>query len=144
MIEEEHPIEGLMDDIMTALRLGSVFSLSDRMTLRKRIRKTVAKAFYMRETPEGLSDKDLMSVMLRVEDWQHIRDNLYMDADGEAAGACEELAHQVEVDGPGWEAAIDAARTKDGQATACHQTAAATERCADVIDETLRINGWPS
>jgi hypothetical protein len=101
--------------------------------------------YYSQVLRGQLSEDDNMAVVLTVKDWQAIAENLHEDADAEGYGPAQsyfiergEVTSMADVPILDYQNAYD----KDAQDCAAHSCAAATDRCADVIDETLKQNGW--
>jgi hypothetical protein len=101
---------------------------------------------YERVLANVKSEDDKIAVVLTAGDWRRIAQELREDADGQGLGPAENaiLEHDGEDDRWATEEQVLRARTKDGQDVACHDCAAATERCAIVIEETLERYelGW--
>jgi len=92
----------------------------------------------------GLSEDDKLAVVLTVKDWKAILDNMREDADalgdGPAVTALIADADQGRtVNGTDFRAAYE----HDAARCAAYSCAASTGRCADVLEETLLMNGWP-
>lgn len=87
---------------------------------------------------KSLDDK--VAIVLKVGDWQRIAEEWHLDADAENLGPAE---HACFLEGdPGDDAARDRARQHDAERTMCHDSGAATERCATTVEETLARYGW--
>jgi len=88
-----------------------------------------------------MNDQDLLAVVLRVEDWQRIRDELLEDADSQSCGPAETAYHEDEPPDP--EGKVHrAAYDHDYQRTPTHSCAAGTRRAADTIHQTPLQHGW--
>jgi hypothetical protein len=85
-------------------------------------------------------EHDEISVTLRIGDWVRIRNELRDDADAEVAGpaATALLVGEADTD----EEMIQRAEAHDRDATYCHESGSGTRRCADVIEQALREEGW--
>jgi hypothetical protein len=133
---DEHII-GLTDQIMEAVMAGSIFTKAGQDDIREAVRAIIGRAFYMRASKDVMSDTDLVSVMLRVADWRAIADNMCEDAD-----ACNMGEHEAMLDQHATDAEVEAAIREDARAPA-YVNAHSTQKCADIIYETLREHGWP-
>jgi|SRR5215831_1615237 len=94
--------------------------------------------------PEARSDKDVIAVPLRVEDWIAIAENLAADMDAEDMGPAEGKLFEGSSQ-PGFVDPTDeqrkAAQAIDAEA-ACHDNYAATVRCIHVIEYYLAKLGY--
>lgn len=97
---------------------------------------------YEQLLPDKLSEDDKMAVVLSVKDWKAIAENLHLDADCQSYGPAVTAWYAEEpgrpLPGPGYRKAYE----HDAKNVACHGCSAATERCANTIEDTLERNGW--
>jgi hypothetical protein len=99
----------------------------------------IVKSLYQSVSQYGPCDQDLMAVMLPVGDWKRIYENMVLDVDACDPGPNVRALHN----GP--QGLIDedtqaAAEARDAKLPA-YSNGPATERAAEVINETLRIWG---
>jgi hypothetical protein len=104
----------------------------------------MSTSHYIRTDPEGLSDQDLMSVTLRVDDWKYIAECLTADADASSMGPAEVafIASCPDEDSDEYDEDREDAQKEDAEAP-CGANTWSTMRCSDAIFEALREHGWP-
>jgi hypothetical protein len=140
MAPESQFLTEMWDEISEAYdTMHKVFGSDAGIHFKTWLRAYIAKSLYLQANPNGPSDDDVMAVMLRVSDWKAIYEDMIMDVDACPEGSATSMLDRWP-EGEATDEQYEIARRRDAQLPA-YSNGPATERAAEVINDTLRMWG---